>query len=592
MKATTLSYVNFRKRADSFPIEPITVLLGKNGSGKTTMISAFLSVLTGNLASTDVLPMAKSKTAVELRFDNGESLGVESTGTTTKHRINGTIVTKKDAAVMREKLLGLVPDNAAEFFTEEQRILSMSPANRASFFLSLDKSPVEVHRLTLNDYEEQLLLDITKTPSIAYAELAQVEKALSAASTAANKELAETRGKLSAFVSTSSSKPVEVLTAQRDALRKEILERKSQDDLMAQYNADKAKYDKYMEELKELSDKITKGRIPPPEKGKLESNQQVLMNLHTTIATLEQTIKTLENSKASLVTILDDLSTNICPISKQIICTTDRTPVKQEIEESIAKIDKDIEESKKKLENMRRSESTTKEFCEKLRQAELSYNEWVRMDEQFKQKHANKPQEPKKPVVTGNSGRPIDELNAELDSLSEEIAKAENRVKAQAISATIPDLEKKAEAYSKLKKVFMPNGEAYNVLMSACCQMYTDMLNTLAGGFGIPIKYRFIAKDGLVVTATGTNGIEIDASLLSNGEKIVTQFLINLMINQLTGTGFVIIDNIDKLDEDNLVAFFNLLKQSKNLYENAIICGVNHTDTVKVVQGLGVKLYM
>ena len=34
MKATTLSYVNFRKRADSFPIEPITVLLGKNGSGK------------------------------------------------------------------------------------------------------------------------------------------------------------------------------------------------------------------------------------------------------------------------------------------------------------------------------------------------------------------------------------------------------------------------------------------------------------------------------------------------------------------------------------------------------------------------------
>ena len=555
MKATTLSYVNFRKRADSFPIEPITVLLGKNGSGKTTMISAFLSVLTGNLASTDVLPMAKSKTAVELRFDNGESLGVESTGTTTKHRINGTIVTKKDAAVMREKLLGLVPDNAAEFFTEEQRILSMSPANRASFFLSLDKSPVEVHRLTLNDYEEQLLLDITKTPSIAYAELAQVEKALSAASTAANKELAETRGKLSAFVSTSSSKPVEVLTAQRDALRKEILERKSQDDLMAQYNADKAKYDKYMEELKEP-------------------------------------IKTLENSKASLVTILDDLSTNICPISKQIICTTDRTPVKQEIEESIAKIDKDIEESKKKLENMRRSESTTKEFCEKLRQAELSYNEWVRMDEQFKQKHANKPQEPKKPVVTGNSGRPIDELNAELDSLSEEIAKAENRVKAQAISATIPDLEKKAEAYSKLKKVFMPNGEAYNVLMSACCQMYTDMLNTLAGGFGIPIKYRFIAKDGLVVTATGTNGIEIDASLLSNGEKIVTQFLINLMINQLTGTGFVIIDNIDKLDEDNLVAFFNLLKQSKNLYENAIICGVNHTDTVKVVQGLGVKLYM
>ena len=589
-KATSVSFVNYRGATNSLALDEITVFLGKNGSGKTTTMAAILSALTGSLDPTDAVQTGTSKTSVDLKFDNGTSMGVVYTGTT-KHQLNCKYVPKKDAAVVRASALGLEPEHAAEFFTEGHNILSMNPANRASFFSALDKSPIDVNSLGLTDYEKAILLTITGAPTLAYQDIAPTEKKLAAASTAANKEFAEKQGQLTAYVATSSSKPLEVLVAERDALRKEILDRKGQDDILAKYDTEKAAFDQYIRELKDLSDKVNAGRVQQPDKGKLESQQQVLVNLHADIATLEANVKAMTESKQTFEHILQNLSTNICPISNKIICQTDRTPVKKDIEDKVAKLDEQIKNSNTRLEGMRRSETTTKAFCDKLRQDEVTYNAFVRLEEQYKLKYQNMPTEPIKPAAA-NAGRTLAELNDELDKLSEEIAKAENRQKVQALNAIVPELEKKAAALAKLKKLFQPNGEAYNVILRATSATYTDMMNTLAGGFGINIKYQFVVKDGLIITATGANGIEINAAQLSNGEKIITQYLLNLMINQITGNGFVFIDNIDSLDEDNLVAFFNLLKQSKNSYSNAIICGVNHPDTVKFVQGLGVQYYL
>ena len=589
-KATSVSFVNYRGATNSLALDKITVFLGKNGSGKTTTMAAILSALTGSLDPTDAVQTGTSKTSVDLKFDNGTSMGVVYTGTT-KHQLNCKYVPKKDAAVVRASALGLEPEHAAEFFTEGHNILSMNPANRASFFSALDKSPIDVNSLGLTDYEKAILLTITGAPTLAYQDIAPTEKKLAAASTAANKEFAEKQGQLTAYVATSSSKPLEVLVAERDTLRKEILDRKGQDDILAKYDTEKAAFDQYIRELKDLSDKVNAGRVQQPDKGKLESQQQVLVNLHADIATLEANVKAMTESKQTFEHILQNLSTNICPISNKIICQTDRTPVKKDIEDKVAKLDEQIKNSNTRLEGMRRSETTTKAFCDKLRQDEVTYNAFVRLEEQYKLKYQNMPTEPIKPAAA-NAGRTLAELNAELDKLSEEIAKAENRQKVQALNAIVPELEKKAAALAKLKKLFQPNGEAYNVILRATSATYTDMMNTLAGGFGINIKYQFVVKDGLIITATGANGIEINAAQLSNGEKIITQYLLNLMINQITGNGFVFIDNIDSLDEDNLVAFFNLLKQSKNSYSNAIICGVNHPDTVKFVQGLGVQYYL
>ena len=589
-KATSVSFVNYRGATNSLALDEITVFLGKNGSGKTTTMAAILSALTGSLDPTDAVQTGTSKTSVDLKFDNGTSMGVVYTGTT-KHQLNCKYVPKKDAAVVRASALGLEPEHAAEFFTEGHNILSMNPANRASFFSALDKSPIDVNSLGLTDYEKAILLTITGAPTLAYQDIAPTEKKLAAASTAANKEFAEKQGQLTAYVATSSSKPLEVLVAERDTLRKEILDRKGQDDILAKYDTEKAAFDQYIRELKDLSDKVNAGRVQQPDKGKLESQQQVLVNLHADIATLEANVKAMTESKQTFEHILQNLSTNICPISNKIICQTDRTPVKKDIEDKVAKLDEQIKNSNTRLEGMRRSETTTKAFCDKLRQDEVTYNAFVRLEEQYKLKYQNMPTEPIKPAAA-NAGRTLAELNDELDKLSEEIAKAENRQKVQALNAIVPELEKKAAALAKLKKLFQPNGEAYNVILRATSATYTDMMNTLAGGFGINIKYQFVVKDGLIITATGANGIEINAAQLSNGEKIITQYLLNLMINQITGNGFVFIDNIDSLDEDNLVAFFNLLKQSKNSYSNAIICGVNHPDTVKFVQGLGVQYYL
>ena len=589
-KATSVSFVNYRGATNSLALDEITVFLGKNGSGKTTTMAAILSALTGSLDPTDAVQTGTSKTSVDLKFDNGTSMGVVYTGTT-KHQLNCKYVPKKDAAVVRASALGLEPEHAAEFFTEGHNILSMNPANRASFFSALDKSPIDVNSLGLTDYEKAILLTITGAPTLAYQDIAPTEKKLAAASTAANKEFAEKQGQLTAYVATSSSKPLEVLVAERDTLRKEILDRKGQDDILAKYDTEKAAFDQYIRELKDLSDKVNAGRVQQPDKGKLESQQQVLVNLHADIATLEANVKAMTESKQTFEHILQNLSTNICPISNKIICQTDRTPVKKDIEDKVAKLDEQIKNSNTRLGGMRRSETTTKAFCDKLRQDEVTYNAFVRLEEQYKLKYQNMPTEPIKPAAA-NAGRTLAELNDELDKLSEEIAKAENRQKVQALNAIVPELEKKAAALAKLKKLFQPNGEAYNVILRATSATYTDMMNTLAGGFGINIKYQFVVKDGLIITATGANGIEINAAQLSNGEKIITQYLLNLMINQITGNGFVFIDNIDSLDEDNLVAFFNLLKQSKNSYSNAIICGVNHPDTVKFVQGLGVQYYL
>lgn len=74
-----------------------------------------------------------------------------------------------------------------------------------------------------------------------------------------------------------------------------------------------------------------------------------------------------------------------------------------------------------------------------------------------------------------------------------------------------------------------------------------------------------------------------DSHQLSGGESLILRFLMLDMLNQLTGTHLMFLDNIEVLDDDALTYLVNIItsKEFEDEYDHVFIAGVNHPDVIE-----------
>ena len=70
--------------------------------------------------------------------------------------------------------------------------------------------------------------------------------------------------------------------------------------------------------------------------------------------------------------------------------------------------------------------------------------------------------------------------------------------------------------------------------------------------------------------------------MVSTGEYLLVAFLLMDIINQITDARYLVIDNLDALDEEHTKVFLDMLDKDSS-YEHIFIGAVNHDDTKRAV---------
>lgn len=590
MRITKLQTENFQgltgRRQIVFP-DKITVFAAPNGSGKTSIIDAIRFGLTGDLKSTRFITDGQSKCDVGLNFDNGCQI-IREAGISTPPRqwFNRKAMNKREVDAAFEKAMG-VSLGSVRITTASEVVGNMKPQDLSDFMLqyipqTLDTASVLKPIPNLTPGMQAFAVKNLPTGNFGIDELDRFYDTVYALRRTAKKKRTENEAILRSLGSPAVPKesPHE-LTDKLKAIR-------AGEQIMAAYKAKKAAYDKAVKtrqaniallaSLQQQYEKVKDVQYSPEEAEKIS---QRLAQTRKERDAAASTYATLEASLKALSKAIQTLETSVCPLSKNLVCTTDKTSVKNELQKSLDdmleacnaagqkrnSLDKEIQELTQKQ----------KELTERYRQA-VEKQSLEKRIAQLSQETApiNEPVKPN--VSTENESEIRAKLEAwntlgKIDALKKQMA---------AESPTVEDLEALATA-------FAPKGIVKMSITSSYIRAFEATCNTRAGELKKGMQMKFDTMNGVtpLLDVNGT-GHYLPYSALSGGEKIYMVFLLLDMFNKMCGLHMLFLDELSVLDGNNFSILLNVLKNHTDDYDQIFLTTVDHEDLMKRIAAEGI----
>ena len=292
--------------------------------------------------------------------------------------------------------------------------------------------------------------------------------------------------------------------------------------------------------------------------------------------TLTQSIK---NTKG----ILAALDTPICPISKKLICTTDKMPAKMELseqlqkeEESIKNIEEMIADLKGKLERVKKEE-------ERYKENKLNYERKQNLLKQIETLKKNKIKVPEKPTMLTTR---ID-LAKEKKEINDILATIKAFDDAEAAYLKAEKVKRKIKIYDYLMETFDNKGPVASAFLKATAELLEKKVEERAKIFDDKLKVRFDVTEGLKpYFQFGETATFQTYYSLSTGQKIIASMLITDVLNFYCGSEILILDELNDLDEKNFEAVMKFITSEdvKEDYETIIVCTVNHKNLLDIMK--------
>ena len=567
----------------TYPLTPVTCVIGNNGTGKSSLLEAFKAALTGNVPDA-ALNVDSADGLAEITFDNGTSLAVSLKDKTTSHLSCGKKITRKSAIDVREKILNTPVEVVEILLGSKQGAFDIKPDEFSKLVSGIIKAKKETaklyDRMGLSQDEISLLNDLYKDPEIDFTGIESLYKAISERLTQANRDANSIRSQISLLCSTPPARPLQVLDGVRKTLLQEYAEAKEAESRKTAYEQACSRRKAYLEDLQKLKTEVDAKRADPPAPGELENRQNMLEGLMSKASSEKSDIAAFDKNIESFRKILAELESNVCPISKTLVCTTDKSGIRGEIETKISENSTMADQHRQMLKVVEGQISSLKAAIAALREKENAYRAFVRLEEQYKAKAAGCPEIPQHPAAAPSVS--IADCEAKLNDLNKEIGDAESYNKGLQLKASAKTKLDEAVLLSALKPKFAPKGEAYNLILTAMSGQLTDMINNTAYDMGLDYQYEFRFDDGLQLYGRRSfmSGF-INVRNMSDGEKFIAQLLLLTIINETSGFGYIVIDNFDALDSRSLEKVLDLITEPSFLirYSNILLAGVSHSDT-------------
>lgn len=314
----------------------------------------------------------------------------------------------------------------------------------------------------------------------------------------------------------------------------------------------------------------------------LETLENELKNKTKEVSNLMAVKKTLVDSKSRTEKTISELDKPVCPISAKICCTTDKSPFKKELLESISDIENSIKLSD---ENIAKSQNEINELNSKIKIFYENRENW------------------NKKMNFINEKERLSKMKIEIPEKPEEISITSYSAEKANVIAELNKIKKYKEMQKKYNE-FWKNKREYNVLnfivksldikgpvvsdfIRTLVEPIEDVCNERATVLKTGMKVKLLVKDGLTMLfQLGELKPFLPYTSLSAGEKILAIVLMTDLVNLFSGSGFLIIDDTDHLDEDSFEVLLKFVTDQdiQEQYDNIIISSVNHSDIVNKIK--------
>ncbi len=564
-----------------------TVLVGNNASGKSTVLHAVRSAMLGTVPESCINTGMTDAVAL-VKLDDGTEIKTVASEKTTAHYLNGKKFAKKDVSESRGKVLHLSPEIAEILFRDGQYALDLEPEKFSKLIGSvLPKGATLddlITGLKITPEEEKVLRGICAEKEIDFAVIAALFKTLSGQFTELNRDIDATNTKAEVMLGSSSGRPVELLKKRQNEIISSLKEIQDYEKAQKDYEEAKARFEKRLSEIKALKETLSAKPAAVPE-GEIEVAYQSISQLNGKITEETKLIATMEQTVETCQKTLDALRSSVCPFSKELVCTTDKSSAIAMQEKVIRDNTSMINMRREKLTVLRTQLEQSEKRVQELRARERELMKFAQDEERLRQLCAERLEPPMPPEAKTVGSEEI--LREDLRKISDEISSASRVEEAAKLKERAKALESERAVVERLRKRLAPKGEAYNYILDRVCGLLNKQMNTIATELSSGREYEFrLSETGMTLYGKkiGDPGM-IPVKDMSTGERFIAHLLLNTLINSICGLPFIVLDNIDCLDAGNLEKVLTLITSPayESKFANVILSGVNHTDTMTVI---------
>lgn len=582
MKISKIVITNFRSIAKGiYDLKDLTILLGPCGAGKSSVLDALIFALTGEIEVSDILNGAVD-TSVCITFEDGSTIERirDKTGTTVK--VNGKRSTATAASEYITSITGgdvsfLPALLGVDYFeTISQRDLTDFFSKILPCSVSFDKMVELIKEKTvLTDEEIKFLKKYFPDGTYGLETIDSVYKKVfderKSKKTVLNNLLPKTE-----FDETVPTETKEQLEKELYSIAKaETAATSYEKDLTAYNNACKAREDaeKKAAELKEALKAYA--NVNKPEEEVLVKAREDKKKFSNAIEKSRSLKASAEANIKSFQNILDNLAGDRCVACKDIVCTTDKSCAKADLEVRIKDNEKVALEHADFIIRCEEQIRMRDEIIEMYNKEVLEFTKKESLEKQLSGiVYLELPEKPVQPEMVDYSARKT-EINNKLTVLSRYEMVNKNRVEAKIVTEEVKLLEM-AVAVLDVK-----NG-VRTVILQRALSTFESLCNDKLSKINAAMSVQFKADNGIevFVNTENSNGY-IPMKKASTGQFVLIAFALMCLISKVTNCKYAVIDNLDKLDKKNVATFLNLISKD-DTFENVVLAGVSHDDLVEV----------
>lgn len=585
MKIKVIDAENFKQHINiEIPMDKKNLAyVGVNGAGKTSVLEIIKYALTGDMP----------KEAINSDYDYMRAATVLQDGTMFERRafvkspskvlVNGKNATAKGLNSLLQEKTGVSTDTM-KVVTSGEVFENMKPDQFGKFILSYIPEKLDIDQIVkfaaplTSEEEKELRMYFPEMPdTFDINQINSIYKECMDAKRITKKTLETKKANSQIFEGVAPARTIEAVENELESLMRQEGEEIAKRDKMAVYlNAKKIReeQERQIEEMEKQISRISATRPDPIIEAELQTKlQSAQKDVHDASFVLKQ----MQKSILIFEQQLKNLDSSICPLAEGLVCTTDKTELRESLEDSISSTKEGIEIQEPKIKDAEKTEKELQEKVALFQKNKIEYQRKVLLLSNLDNMKKNLIAVPEKPEDEAT------DFSKEKNALKEERKRIEQYEEHLKILKQIEYFEKRLEIYSTLTDRLSPKGSVMAKITDYYLSILEDVCNARAAGFKKDIRVKFIANDGVEIYAyNGKAKQPLRYSLLSEGERAYVLFLLIDMLNALSGLRILLLDDLEKLDQVSFNALLDILmsKEVQDEYDHIVIATVNHEGIV------------
>ena len=591
MKIKSIEIINFKAiehKFVAFEDGKILTLIGPNGIGKTSFIEALRYGLTGNLPQNPVNDRAESASVAIVTEDGTEfSRTVFRDDRPSKVTMNGRATPAKNLNAWIQESFGFGTD-ILKIATSADILASMKSDELSDFLLQYIPEKITVDKILgsisdiTEEIQEEILLTIPEDTALELEDITRTHEAYMETRKSLKKDLEFVKGKLARLPEAEPERKIEDLQTELEELLKREGAAKGAREAIKLYEDAKKKREASLKNIEDMQKRYDAIEADRPNPIIREGYEKKLADAQKRERDALKMMSIIENTLVSLNATLERLSTSHCPLSDDLVCTTDKTKIKEEILETI-KSNEDGRTIQKKITDEANKEiSSLSLSLKEYDDNSARYKEKLVIGEQIERGKKNVPSLPAPPSFIEEK-----DYGKEKEILKEEIEMGKKWKEKLQLEEKKESLEKQVGIYDFLCKAFAPKGEVMTKTLASYLSLFEEEMNKRAELLRTGMSIKFAPENGVkyFVKVKGEKAYRLYDEL-SRGEKTISIFLLLDLVSSLCGTKIMILDDLNNLDKTSLEELFNLISTPEftDAYDNIILASVENEEMKEVCE--------